>query len=83
MIQVIAMAEAPDDSVSSLLRTTHTTSGVSWWGQRSVWTRHVTYWVLAIGLISVTAFDHTRSAPPDTDDLGIFVWFVAVVLVVE
>ncbi len=76
------MAEAPEKHVSGLLRTTQTTSGVSWWGQRSVWTRHVTYWVLAIGLISVTAFDNTRSAPPDTDDIGIFVWFVAVVLVV-
>ena len=82
MIQVIAMAEPPDNSVSALLRTTQTPSGVSWWGRRSVWTRHVTYWVLAIGLVSMTAFDTTRSAPPDTDDIGVFAWFTAVILVV-
>jgi hypothetical protein len=83
VIQVIAMAEAPKRHVSRLLRTTHTTSGVSGWGQRSVWTRHVTYWVLAIGLISLTAFDNsTGSIPRDTDDIGVFAWFAAVILVV-
>jgi hypothetical protein len=77
------MAEAPEKHVSRLLRTTESTTGVSWWGRRSVWTRHITYWVLAIGLISLTAFDNsTRNLPNDTGDVGVFAWFVAVVLVV-
>jgi hypothetical protein len=76
------MAEAPEEHVSRLLRTIHTKSGVSWWGRRSVWTRHITYWCIALGLISLTAFDNTREIPHDTDDIGVFAWFVAVVLVV-
>lgn len=76
------MAEAPEKHVSRLLRTAQTESGVSWWGSRSVWTRHITYWCLALGLISLTAFDNTREIPHDTGDIGIFAWFVAVVLVV-
>ena len=77
------MAEAPEKHVSRLLRTTHTKSGVSGWGQRSVWTRHITYWVIALGLTSLTAFDNsTREIPRDTDDVAVFAWFVAVILVV-
>ena len=77
------MAEAPEKHVSRLLRTTHTTSGVSGWGQRSVWTRHITYWCIALGLISLTAFDDTTAnAPEDTGDIAVFAWFVAVVLAV-
>src|SRR3954469_14333408 len=78
------MAEEPANYVSWLLRTSQTTSGVSWWGQRSVWTRHITYWCLAIGLVSLTAFDNsTRNIPDDTGDIAVFAWFVAGVLVVS
>jgi hypothetical protein len=60
-----------------------TKSAVSGWAQRSVWTRHITYWCIALGLISLTAFDDTTAnAPDDTGDIGVFVWFVAIVLVV-
>jgi hypothetical protein len=77
------MAEAPAKDASRLWRTRQMNSGDSWWGQRSVWTRHVTYWCLAIGLISLTAFDNsTRNIPHDTSNIGVFAWFVAVVLAV-
>lgn len=36
----------------------------SWWGRRRTWVRHFVYWVIALGLISVTAFDRTVAAPP-------------------
>jgi hypothetical protein len=57
------MAEGPAKYTSPFLRTNQTASGTSWWGERSVWTRHVTYWSLAIVLISLTAFD---SRAPNT-----------------
>jgi hypothetical protein len=58
-------------------------SGVSWWGERPTWARHVTYWAVALGLISLTLFD--SDAGPTTasnDDLLTFVWLVMGILAI-
>ena len=58
-------------------------SGVSRWGERPAWARHLTYWIVALGLLSITLFDD--DAGPSTtsnDDLLTFVWLVMGVLAV-
>jgi hypothetical protein len=37
---------------------------VSWWGERPWWLRHLVYWAVALGAISLTAFNETAGAVP-------------------
>ena len=56
-------------------------SGVSWWGERPTWARHVTYWVVALGLLSLSLFDTDAGpATASNDDLSSFVWIVMGIL---
>ena len=56
-------------------------SGVSWWGERPTWARHLTYWVFALGLLSLSLFDtDVGPAPASNDDLSSFVWIVMGIL---
>ncbi len=56
-------------------------SGVSWWGERPTWARHLTYWIVALGLLSPTLFDADAGRTAGSnDDLLTFVWFVMVIL---
>lgn len=69
---------------SDLHKSSHRSSGLSWWGERPGWIRHGTYWVLALGLLSPSLIDNdpgTVSEPGDSD-VAWFVWFVVVILVV-
>ena len=69
--------------VSWLWRTSRRPSGVSWWGERSVWIRHPVYWAFALGVISLTAFDGTTgAAPPHSGDLVFLAWLVVFVIIV-
>jgi hypothetical protein len=58
-------------------------SGVSWWGARPAWLRHVVYWAIALALLSATAFDGSARDPPATDsgDVAVFILLIAVVLI--
>lgn len=52
---------------------------MSWWGERPAWIRHSAYWVIALGVISLTAFDKTTSAvSAHSSDVASLAWFVAV-----
>ena len=56
-------------------------SGVSWWGERPTWARHLTYWVVALGLLSLSLFDTDAGpATSSNDDLSSFVWIVMGIL---
>jgi hypothetical protein len=56
-------------------------SGVSWWGERPTWARHLTYWVVALGLLSLSLFDtDAGQATASNDDLSSFVWIVLGIL---
>jgi len=58
-------------------------SGVSWWGERPIWARHATYWVVALGLLSLSLFDADAGPPIESnDDLVTFVWIVMGVLAI-
>ncbi|MGH2703214.1 MAG: hypothetical protein ACRDJT_11050 [Actinomycetota bacterium] len=58
-------------------------SGVSWWGERPTWARHVTYWVVALGLLSPTMFDADEGpTTASNDDLLTFAWFVMGILAI-
>ena len=58
-------------------------SGVSWWGERPAWARHVTYWVVALGLLSLSLFDADAGPPIESnDDLVTFVWIVMGILAI-
>lgn len=58
-------------------------SGVSWWGERPTWARHVTYWVVALGLLSLSLFDGDAGPTiASNDDLLTFVWIVMGILAV-
>jgi hypothetical protein len=52
---------------------------VSWWGERPAWIRHFAYWAVALGVISLTAFDGTTSAvSAHSSDVASLAWSVAV-----
>jgi hypothetical protein len=55
-----------------------------WWPKRPTWLRHLVYWLIALGVASLTAFD--RSTAPGsasaTSGVGDFVWFGWLVVVV-
>ena len=58
-------------------------SGVSWWGERPTWARHVTYWVIALGLLSLSLFEADAGPPIESnDDLASFVWIVMGILAI-
>ena len=69
---------SPPPFVSRLWRTSNRPSGVSWWGERPTWARHLVYWAIALGLIAATALDRdTRAVPArSTDDLAALAWVV-------
>lgn len=75
-----------DDSAfkSDLHKSSHRSSGLSWWGERPGWIRHGTYWVLALGLLLASLVDDDPGTISDAgdDDVAWFVWFVVVVLVI-
>ena len=73
------MEGSPPPFVSRLWRSSRRPSGVSWWGERPAWIRHSAYWVIALGVISLTAFDKTTSAvSAHSSDVASLAWFVAV-----
>jgi hypothetical protein len=70
---------SPPPFVSRLWRTARRPSGVSWWGERPAWIRHFAYWAVALGVISLTAFDETTGAvSAHSSDVASLAWFVAV-----
>lgn len=70
--------------VSGLWRTSLRPSGVSWWGERPAWIRHFAYWAIALGVVSMTAFDGTTGAAPTrpSSNVAFFVWIIIVFIVV-
>jgi hypothetical protein len=77
------MEDPPPPYVSWMWRTSRRPSGVSWWGERSVWIRHFFYWAIALGVISLTVFDGTTgAAPAQSGDVAFIVWFVVVFIAV-
>jgi hypothetical protein len=66
-----------------MFRTSLRPSGVSWWGERRTWIRHLAYWAIALGVISITAFDRTTGAAParPSSDVLFLVWLVVVFIV--
>jgi hypothetical protein len=70
---------SPPPFVSRLWRTSKRRSGVSWWGERPTWIRHVVYWAIALGVTALTAFDSTSAVPArSTDELAFLAWVVGV-----
>ena len=55
-----------------------------WWHKRHAWIRHSVYWVIALGVIALSAFDGTTAAPPkqsiDAGLIAAFAWFVFAVI---
>jgi hypothetical protein len=50
-------------------------------GMRTVWFRHAVCWVIALGLISVAAFDRTTApAPAHSSDAAAFAWVTTVII---
>ena len=75
------MTHTREAEVSWLHQSGQRESGVSWWGERPIWARHVTYWVVALGLLSPSLFDSDAGPPIESnDDLVTFVWLVMGVL---
>jgi len=68
---------------SSLHKSSHRSSGLSWWGERPGWIRHGTYWVLALGLLLASLVDDDPGTVSDAgdDEVAWFVWFVVVILI--
>jgi hypothetical protein len=65
--------------ISKLWRTNRRSSGVSWWGERPAWIRHLVYWALAFGTVAVTAFDKTTTAVTrNSSDVVSFAWLFIV-----
>ncbi len=67
---------------SALHKSSNRSSGLSWWGERSGWIRHGTYWILALGLLLSSLIDDDPGTIPDTgdDDVAWFVWLAVVIL---
>jgi hypothetical protein len=58
-------------------------SGVSWWGERPTWVRHLGYWLLALLLLSPAVLDDEAGEIPTTsDDLVALLWFIICLLAV-
>jgi hypothetical protein len=78
------MEDPPPPYVSPLWRTQLRRSGVSWWGERPTWIRHSVYWVIALGVISLTFFDGSSSATSthSSDVAGIVGLIVFIVFIV-
>ena len=57
---------------------------MSWWGERPTWLRHVVYWAIALGTISLTAFDGSVGAAPARrpSDAVPYAWFSVVFIIV-
>jgi hypothetical protein len=73
------MEDSPSPYVSWLWRTTKRPSGVSLWGERPTWIRHLVYWALAFGTVALTAFDRTTSAVThSSSDVVSFAWLFIV-----
>jgi hypothetical protein len=69
------MGGSPQPYISKLWRTSLRPSGVSLWGERPTWIRHVVYWAIAFGTIAITAFDRTTTAGHFSDsDVAGFAW---------
>jgi hypothetical protein len=77
------MAETRSPFVSFLHRSSSRDSGISWWGERPTWVRHVIYWVIALALLSATALDDEAGEVPETtDDLALLLWMMIVFLII-
>jgi len=62
--------------VSRMHRTFLRPSGTSWWGERPTWIRHLVYWTIALGVISISAFDRTTGDfSAHSDDVAALAWF--------
>jgi hypothetical protein len=58
-------------------------SGVSRWGERPAWARHLTYWIVALALLSISLFDDDAGpATTSNDDLLTFVWLMMGILAI-
>ncbi len=61
---------------TSWLHRTGGSTNVSWWGERPLWLRHAIYWVTALGLVSISAFNDRPGAPSSNG--GDPVWLGAI-----
>lgn len=70
---------------SALHKSSRRTSGLSWWGERSVWIRHATYWAIALVLLLLSILDDDPGTIPDTgdDDVAWFVWLAVMVVLMS
>lgn len=76
------MADTQSPFGSFLHRSGQRPSGVSWWGERPTWVRHVIYWVIALALLSATAFDNEPRDVAKGTDLTALLWALVMILVV-
>jgi hypothetical protein len=77
------MADTQTQHVSWIHRSGRRPSGISWWGERPTWVRHVTYWVIALLLVASTAINNDADDIPTTgDELVAVLWIVIVVMAV-
>jgi hypothetical protein len=68
--------------ISWLHYSSQSPDGLSWWGRRRDWVRHVTYWVIALALLSVTAFDDEARDVATDEDLTALLWVLVIFLLI-
>jgi hypothetical protein len=70
--------------VSWLWETSSRRSGVSWWGERPPWVRHLVYWIIALAILAISVFDRREPSTDSDGSLGgaaIILWFFGIMII--